>query len=335
MKFILALTLLAAVAFAAACDTEKTALDNAKKALADVAADEVAAVKTALEAAVTTAQKAYDDCVAKSSNCPAKKEDCKDSNDSCAGWAKAGECTANPKWMEPNCATSCCPICGTKKALQAGECPEKGDYGACLVNSANKDHTCQKWASTGKKAGDKLESECKANAEWMVTNCMQSCCETCFHMENGCPTLDVEDVQSQEFKEDGDKVVAKEVVKRCVDKPEDAKYTADQCVEWAKKDECTKNPAWMSKNCKKSCCPVCQPTMPAAIPTTAKPTAKPTAAAVRYVQQAPVSYAQQQYYQAAPQYSGYSTGSYAPQYSGYSTGAYTSGYGLGSVNYGR
>jgi len=343
MKFTLALTLLATVAFAATCDTEKAALDKAKKDLADVAADELEVIKQALRDDVPVKQKAYDECIAKASNCPTKKEDCKDSNDSCAGWAKAGECTANPKWMEPNCASSCCPICGsTKKALKAGECPEQGDYGACLVNSANKDHTCQKWASSGKKVGDKLESECGANKEWMVTNCMQSCCETCFHFENGCPTLDVDDVNKQEFKEDGAKVVPKDdLVKRCVDKPEDAKYTADQCVEWAKKDECTKNPTWMMKNCKKSCCPVCQPTMPAAIPTakpTAKPTARPTAAAVRYVQQAPVSYAQPQYYQAAPQYSGYSTGSYAPQYSGYSTGAYTSGYGFGSgstLNWGR
>jgi hypothetical protein len=330
MKFFLALTLLAAVALAATCDTEKKAYDDAKTA---VDKEEIADIKAELQKEADAKKKAYDECVAKASNCPTKKEDCKDTNDSCAGWAKAGECTANPKWMNPNCPSSCCPICGTKKALKAGECPETGDYGACLANSANKDHTCQKWASAGKKSGTSLVSECGANKEWMVTNCMQSCCKTCFYSENGCPTLDVKDVKDQEFKEDGDKVVAKEdLVERCVDAPEKP-HTAENCADWAKKGECTKNPTWMLRNCKKSCCPVCQPKMPAAVPT-AKPTAKPTAAAVRYVQQSP-------YYQAAPRYSGYSTASYAPQYSGYSTGSYLGGYGgfvsgqgLG-YNYGR
>jgi hypothetical protein len=318
MKFFFTVALLAvAVTGAEVCATEKKAMDD-ENAKAD-----------ATDASKKEKKDAYDKCMEKASGCPA--DSCKDTNDSCAAWAKAGECTNNPKWMNPNCPGSCCPKC-TTKALKAGECPQTGDYGACSANSANKDHTCQKWASTGKKVGDKLVSECGANKEWMVSNCMQSCCEACFHTKDGCPTLDVEDVNKQEFKEDGDKVVAKDaLVKRCVDKPEDAKYTADDCASWAKKGECTKNPTWMLKNCKKSCCPVCQPTMPKALPT-AKPTAKPTAAAVRY--SAPVSYGYNYGYPATAAYSGYTTGSYAAStlpYSGYGLGGFNGGllYGYG------
>lgn len=311
MKFFLTIALLAVAATGAeVCAAEKKAMDdeNAKDG--------------ATAAAKKEKKDAYDKCMEKASGCPA--DSCVDTNAACAAWAKAGECTNNPKWMNPNCPGSCCPKC-TTTALKSGECPEIGDYGACAVNSANKDHTCQKWASTGEKVGDKLESQCTINKEWMRSNCMQSCCEACFHTKDGCPTLDVEDVNKQEFKEDGDKVVAKDdLVKRCIDKPEDAKYTADMCVDWAKKGECTKNPAWMSKNCKKSCCPVCQPSMPKALPT-AKPTAKPTAAAVRYA--APVQYAQPYQY-AQPAYSGYNTGSYAATTLPYS------GYGLGGVSAG-
>lgn len=33
------------------------------------------------------------------------------SADECSAWAKSGQCTTNPKWMNVNCAKDCCPIC--------------------------------------------------------------------------------------------------------------------------------------------------------------------------------------------------------------------------------
>jgi hypothetical protein len=36
---------------------------------------------------------------------------CSNNNKLCQYWAKAGECTKNPAWMNVNCATSC-KLCG-------------------------------------------------------------------------------------------------------------------------------------------------------------------------------------------------------------------------------
>mmetsp|Transcript_3670 Transcript_3670/g.9369 ORF Transcript_3670/g.9369 Transcript_3670/m.9369 type:complete len:694 (-) Transcript_3670:174-2255(-) len=42
---------------------------------------------------------------------PTPEQNCKDSSSSCAAWAKAGQCSANPKWMNANCKKSC-RVCG-------------------------------------------------------------------------------------------------------------------------------------------------------------------------------------------------------------------------------
>ena len=53
--------------------------------------------------------------------------DCTDKNEYCADWAKRGECTANPEWMEENCAKSC------------GKCGGGGGDGSGM---AGKSHVC-------------------------------------------------------------------------------------------------------------------------------------------------------------------------------------------------
>lgn len=210
-------------------------------------------------------------------DCPAYKEDCKDMHTSCATWAAREQCDINPNYMMGNCGQSCCPICQDKQV----QCPAKSDRAQCVEN---KDKRCEQWAYQG---------ECRVgqNADWMIPNCMQSCCDTCRKTEFGCPVLRT-DVKERDM---------------CEDYP--VGFVVADCDIWAKAGECTKNPAWMHQFCTKSCCPNCQPEQPASLPPTPKPTAKPTAAAVRYIQ-------------AAPAYNPYTT---------YSSGAYLgAGYGAGN-----
>jgi len=74
---------------------------------------------------------------------------CVDFNSKCKSWAGRGECTKNPKYMNPNCRKSC------KK------CHPKG-----CKNTGSSDENCKSWA---------LRGECVNNPGWMPKNCALAC----------------------------------------------------------------------------------------------------------------------------------------------------------------
>lgn len=181
--------------------------------------------------------------------CPQKKDDCKKNNNgNCPTWFKAGECIENFEWMVPNCQSSCCPICSGENTLEDGQCPSKKRKDLCIANSKDEAHTCEEWATQDIATGDAVKfdnkkSECTVNKDWMVPNCMQSCCETCFYDGDMCPT-------------------AKSRCTNTYDK--DLADDNKKCEGWAKAGECDANSEWMHENCSKECCDICKPKAPAA-----------------------------------------------------------------------
>merc|ERR1712227_1065425 len=80
---------------------------------------------------------------------------CRDEYDSasCKGWARRGECEANPNWMLVNCAESC------------GQCGGGGGGDEACADEYDS-ASCKAWAKRG---------ECQANPDWMRPNCAKSC----------------------------------------------------------------------------------------------------------------------------------------------------------------
>ncbi|PNF39872.1 hypothetical protein B7P43_G01959 [Cryptotermes secundus] len=70
---------------------------------------------------------------------------CSNNNKLCQYWAKAGECTKNPAWMNVNCAKSC-KLCDSK--------------------CGNYNRNCEEWARLG---------ECTKNPDYMTIYCPQAC----------------------------------------------------------------------------------------------------------------------------------------------------------------
>lgn len=170
-----------------------------------------------------------------SASCPTDKAQCRDTSQNCRTWAskKPSDCTANPDWMLPNCAMSCCPLCTGQNTLQFGSCPPKKRKDLCVRNMHK---SCHVWATK--------KNECTKNTKWMKTNCMQSCCDTCKKDVNKCPT------------------VKQKCMNKYASNPVDSKKAA-QCTAWKKNGECRTNMKWMMSNCAKECCPICAPKAPA------------------------------------------------------------------------
>ncbi|XP_078667758.1 uncharacterized protein LOC144909575 isoform X6 [Branchiostoma floridae x Branchiostoma belcheri] len=82
-------------------------------------------------------------------------ETCGDSNPSCLGWAKLGECESNPGWMHPNCKLSCgicipglpleCINRGRGRALDTWECNDVTNVPDGVRNSLSLDNFYQKY----------------------------------------------------------------------------------------------------------------------------------------------------------------------------------------------
>lgn len=144
---------------------------------------------------------------------------CNDSDESCANWAKAGECEKQPHIKEA-CPHSCavCPhICRDEHMMctawkDAGQCKANFDYmakhcsascGLCKTRCYDKEPACLDWARNG---------ECSKNTD-LLTLCPESC--------GVCTDL-------------------------CLDKAED-------CPFWAASGACANNPSFMLKECPNSC----------------------------------------------------------------------------------
>lgn len=110
----------------------------------------------------------------KTGTCPSKKRAdlcVKNTHSSCHAWAtqKVSECTKNAKWMKTNCMQSCCAPC----KFDANKCPTVKETCENKYKKPNKkkgNEACVNWAKNG---------ECKANANWMNSNCAKECCAIC------------------------------------------------------------------------------------------------------------------------------------------------------------
>ena len=65
----------------------------------------------------------------------------------CDGWARAGECNGNPKFMNAECARSCAEV---------------------VVEPGAEMEQCPGWAAQG---------ECTRNPKFMMTTCPKNCAE--------------------------------------------------------------------------------------------------------------------------------------------------------------
>lgn len=94
---------------------------------------------------------------------------CVDDNESCAQWAKSGECFKNQGFMHASCRASC-HVCNGGK-------PKPKKLGACEDTNAN----CATWAAIG---------ECDSNPGYMLEQCPVTCkmcqSETCFDAHADC-----------------------------------------------------------------------------------------------------------------------------------------------------
>ena len=105
---------------------------------------------------------------------------------SCDRWAAAGECEANPSYMNASCADACAAVKSCDTWATAGECDRNPSYmnvtcaSACALERtrAEKDRaekearaaliraSCSRWADDG---------ECSANAAFMAGECASDC----------------------------------------------------------------------------------------------------------------------------------------------------------------
>ena len=104
----------------------------------------------------------------------------------CDRWAAAGECEANPLYMNASCADACTAVNSCDSWATAGECDRNPSYmnvtcaSACALERtrAEKDRaekearaaliraSCSRWADDG---------ECSANAAFMAGECAADC----------------------------------------------------------------------------------------------------------------------------------------------------------------
>ncbi|CAL1538843.1 unnamed protein product [Lymnaea stagnalis] len=195
----------------------------------------------------------------------------------CAEWASAGECTANPVWMKENCRRSC------KKCI-----------GAC--SNVWPEEDCKRWAQNG---------ECVRNKKWMEDSCQKSC-NAC--IEAAAPTTTTKSTIVWDFEKEAsskpeavspnpeyftvqdefsgssrltfensqpsdeplpttrktDTTTTKMIASATTQffSPTTSKAPATTCNNrwadkscnaWASRGDCVYNPSWMKKHCAKSC----------------------------------------------------------------------------------
>jgi len=148
---------------------------------------------------------------------------CNDENDSCANWAKNGECAGkNADFMKKTCPHSCSAchhLCrdaeeGCRGWAEGGQCTENPDYmfktcptscGLCKAKCYDKEpnDVCGQWARAG---------ECQKNPA-ILSTCPVAC--------GLCTSM-------------------------CLDKHND-------CPQWAAAGQCNDNTAYMMKTCPNSC----------------------------------------------------------------------------------
>lgn len=120
---------------------------------------------------------------------------CNDNNDSCANWAKNGECTKDHvKEMCPHSCSACPHLCRDDNPQCSAwadnkQCKENVDFmykhcpascGICKTKCYDKEPACLDWARKG---------ECAKN-DALLTICPVSCgvcTELCLDKQNDCP----------------------------------------------------------------------------------------------------------------------------------------------------
>ena len=144
-------------------------------------------------------------------------EPCTDLDEECNVWAKEGECSANPEYMELQCRMSC-GLCGGQEGPKADAPSNKGASEASRDSEAGEpcedlDEECAVWQHEG---------ECSANPEYMEVQCRKSC-GVCRGDRSSPPGASM-----------------------CGDDDEDCSY-------WAANGECDSNQEWMGLHCRRSC----------------------------------------------------------------------------------
>jgi len=114
----------------------------------------------------------------KTYTCPKKGQEAlcvANKQESCDGWSKKDECTANNKWMIPNCMQSCCETCQFEKdgcpTIKA-KCTNTYEDPDADKDSKKEEGSkkCGIWAKAG---------ECSVNPDWMKKHCADECCPVC------------------------------------------------------------------------------------------------------------------------------------------------------------
>ncbi|XP_074652825.1 uncharacterized protein LOC141907149 [Tubulanus polymorphus] len=181
-----------------------------------------------------------------------RSKDCVDGNYNCAAWAKRGECKNNPAYMLFYCRKSC-NVC---RKTQVEVIQGKGQ-GAC----DDKERFCSVWARRG---------ECRRNPAYMIMNCKKSCnscgqaaSARCIDYQTNCVywknrgfcragryisymTTNCRASCNLCVKSALSPVNPDKITGRCKDKN-------NYCSSWARRGECSRNPTYMSKNCRASC----------------------------------------------------------------------------------
>nr|VZI01845.1 unnamed protein product [Spirometra erinaceieuropaei] len=168
----------------------------------------------------------------------------------CIGWAARGECQKNPIWMAANCAKSC-GRCGDST-------DETTDNSAVCKNNDAYSNQCIVWAKRG---------ECQKNPIWMAANCAKSCGK-CSGKNTSCKDLHAKCPLWYKTKQctKNRKYMERTCPKSCGVCTDSTDETTDnsaacrdtyafpkECIGWAARGECQKNPIWMATNCAKSC----------------------------------------------------------------------------------
>lgn len=175
-------------------------------------------------------------------------DSCKDMASSCAQWAKDGQCSSNPLYMNKKCPLSC------------GQCEK------CV----DKQKECGEWVARG---------ECQSNAGYMRVNCARSC-SVCHSGGARSPSLASPTISSVTRADASAQQPCVDETKDCAlwamtgECETNAKYMGDNCrrscglcpnepciddevtcAAWAKQGDCTSTSRreHMAKTCRLSC----------------------------------------------------------------------------------
>lgn len=143
----------------------------------------------------------------------------KDSESVCQEWAARGECSINSEYLHDHCRKACNACEGEGGENETEIVLVTADDDGC-TNSYS-DDKCTEWAA---------RAECQKNPDWMASNCRLACKKCDQNVDTILTTP------------------APTSSGGCTNS-----FGNQKCNEWAGRDECRKNPVWMTSNCRLAC----------------------------------------------------------------------------------